>query len=142
MAICVRRSETDWWVRHAQRTRRSIPDLESILRPAGRTAQRFPHVRVRMVNGVPEAFVLGTGLAIWEIAWLARSYDGDSKAIAQHTLANRRLIEEGLRYAAERVAEVDGEIVRHTEVPLEELRALLPGLQVVTVDLNGDLPAD
>lgn len=106
------------------------------------TPQRFPHVRVRMANGQPEAFVLDTGLSIWEVAWLARTYHGDIGAVVRHTLADRELIEEGVRYAAEHVDEIDAEIVRHTEVSLEELQALLPGMRVVTLDLDGDQPAD
>jgi hypothetical protein len=98
----------------------------------------FPHISTRMVNDAPEAFVLGTGLSIWEIAWLARSYNGDAEAVARHTMADRALIEEGLRYAAAHPSQVDAEIRQHTEVSLEELRALLPGIRVVEVDIGGD----
>lgn len=41
-------------------------------------------------------------------------------------------------YAAERAVEVDAEIRRHTEASLEELQALLPGIQVISVDIGDD----
>lgn len=138
MAIRVKTPRTQWWMRYAKRTHRSAPELSDILQPAAETPQRFPHVRIRLVNKEPEAFISGSGLFIWEIAWLARSYDGDVQAVARHTLADPILIEEGMCYAAERAVEVDAEIRRHTEVSLEELQALLPGIQVISVDIGDD----
>jgi hypothetical protein len=96
----------------------------------------YPHIRFRNVDGSPEAHVLETGLAVWEVAWLARFYGGNAEAIARQTLSAPDLIAEGLRYAAQYAVEVDAEIARHTEVPFEELRALLPGIRVVTVDID------
>lgn len=142
MAIGVRSRgrarQTEQWSKYARHIHRSVREFEDIVREAAQTPQRFPHVRTRMVNGAPETFVVGSGLAIWEIAWLARSYEGDPDAIARHTLADPALVAEGLRYAAERPAEVDAEIRWHTEVSLEELQAMLPGIHVVTVPIDGD----
>jgi hypothetical protein len=96
----------------------------------------FPHISIRLVEGRPEPYILDTGLAVWEAAWLARTYDGDAEAIARHTLAERGLIEEGLRYAAEHTSEIDAQISLHTERSLEELLELLPGMRVLTFDTS------
>ncbi len=138
LRIRVPESGTAWWRRYAERIHRSVEELEDIVRVTGKTPQRFPHVRTRIVNEEPDTFVLGTGLSIWEIAWLARCYGSDPYAIARHTLADPALVEEGLRYTAERPDEVEIEIQRHTEVALEDLQAMLPGIRVVTVDIDGD----
>lgn len=100
--------------------------------------QRFPHISFRRVDGGRlEAYLVGSGLAVWEITWLSRSYGGDVQAIADnHTVVGPELIEEGLRYAAEHAEEIDVEIERHTERPLEELLELLPGMRVITIDLD------
>ena len=98
----------------------------------------FAHIAFREVEGNLEAFLLDSGLAIWEIAWLGRSYGGDARKIADnHTVVRPELIEEGLRYAIEHSVEIDAEIIRHTERPLEELLELLPGMRVVTVEMDG-----
>lgn len=100
-------------------------------------AERFPHVEFREVEGKLEAYVADSGLAIWEIAWLARSYGGDAQAIAEnHTVVGRDLIEEGLQYAAEHAEEIDAEVARHTERPLEELLELFPGMRIIDFEVD------
>ncbi|MGI8826663.1 MAG: hypothetical protein ACR2JC_13630 [Chloroflexota bacterium] len=62
----------------------------------------FPHATIRIVNDQPEPYLPGTGLAVWEIAWLSRVYEGDVDALARHLEAspiNHALIEEALEYA-------------------------------------------
>jgi hypothetical protein len=103
---------------------------------AARAPGQFPHIKVRLVEGQPEPYILDTGLAVWEVAWLARSYEGDAEAIARHTAADRDLIEEGLRYAAEHPGEIDAQVALHTERSLEELLELLPGMRVITFDAS------
>lgn len=103
-------------------------------RDAHNTANEFPHIAIRSVEGMPEAYLPGTGLSVWEIAWLGRAYSGAAHAIAEHTGAGPDLVEEGLRYAAEYCQEIDEEIVRHTERPLEDLLEMFPGMRVVSIE--------
>jgi hypothetical protein len=99
---------------------------------------RFPHVAIRDAEGVEEVYVRDSGLAIWEIAWLGRMYDGNAVEIAaNHAAAAPELIEEGLRYAAEHLSEIETEIARHTERPLEELLALLPSMRIISFREDG-----
>lgn len=97
---------------------------------SSRTPTRFPHVQTRTVDGEPEAYVVGTGLAVWEIVWLARSY-GPAAGIAEQTYADAALVSEGLRYADEHRDEVEAQVRRHTQVTAEELRELLPNITVI-----------
>jgi len=72
--------------------------------------ERFPHIEFREVEGNLEAYLSGSGLAIWEIAWLSRSYGRDAQTIADnHTVVGPELIEEGLQYAAEHADEISVE---------------------------------
>jgi len=134
VALRVTRPRTHWWHTFARRVQRSPEAVGDIVRAAGATHGRFPHVRVRMVNGRAEAFIPDTGLSIWEVAWIARAYDGDVDATVRHTEAPRDLIEEGLRYAAEHRAETDAQIALHTDYTLEDLLQMYPGIQVFTFD--------
>lgn len=102
---------------------------------SGRASTRFPHVRIRTVNSEPEAYVVGTGLAVWEIVWLSRSH-GPAASIAEQTYSDAALVSEGLRYADEHRDEVNAQVRRHTQVTAEELRALLPNIKVIKGD-NG-----
>jgi hypothetical protein len=102
--------------------------------------EEYPHIAFRDAEGERESYVLDTGLAVWEIAWLARVYGDDAEAIAGHTLADRSLVEEGLVYAAAHRAEIDAQIAFHTERPLEELRELLPGMRVIAIDSDAAEP--
>lgn len=93
-----------------------------------------PHIEFRDVLGNPEAHVSGSGLSVWEIAWLARAYDRDVYAIAEHTGSSPELVSEGLRYASEHSHEIDAQIARHTERPLEELLDMFPGVRIETIE--------
>lgn len=93
----------------------------------------FPHVSFREVAGTPEAYILGTGLAIWEVALLGEGYGNDAEAIARHTLADCALIQEGLRYASQHRLGTDAAIARHTANSPEELRNKVPGVRMLVI---------
>lgn len=99
----------------------------------------FQHIEFRDVVGQLEPHVRGTALSVWEIAWLGQAYSDDPDAIAEHTGASLDLIKEGLLYAREHRAEIDKQIVRHTERPLGELLEMFPGMLVVTVGPDGSI---
>lgn len=137
MATRVTKVPTRWWGDYARRVDLTVSEVGDLVRSASRTRERFPHVRFRVTAVGPEAYVVGTGLAIWEVAWLARTY-GDAETVAEQIFADPTLVAEGLRYAAEHPAQVDAEIRQHTEVTVEELKALLPGIQIIEDDEGGD----
>ncbi len=95
------------------------------------TTEEFPHITFRDVAGRREAYVSDTGLAVWEIALLARGYDGDAAEIARETFTDRDLIEEGLCYVAKHHAETDAEIARHTVNSMEELQGRFPKVPIL-----------
>lgn len=94
---------------------------------------QYPHVVQEPGKGPEQARVLGTGMHAWEIAWVARNYP-DLSAMADSLDISPSLLEEGMRYAAEYPAEVEAAIVRVDSITLEDLRALLPAITVVTFD--------
>jgi hypothetical protein len=102
--------------------------------------ETFPHISTRIVNGEPEPYLPGTGLAVWEIAWLTRGYGGDVDAVARHLKAcpiTPELIAEALDYARVHADEIDT-VVEYVEGMTEErLREILPGMTVITYDPDG-----
>jgi hypothetical protein len=108
---------------------------------AADTNHMYPHVELCELNGVTEAYIPGTGLAIWEFAWVARLYDSDVDATAEHLGQSHEIIDEALRYANDHAAEIEEAIQLHTEGTLEELSEILPGLRVIDIDPSEhDLP--
>ncbi len=45
-------------------------------------ADKYPHIAAMAGKGPAYARVEGTGLAVWEVAWLDEVYEGDLDAIA------------------------------------------------------------
>jgi len=125
-----------WWRRYAERVRRPPEDVAEIMRVAAMTPNPYPHIRLRLVLDRSEAYLPGTGLAVWEIAWIAGFYDRDIDATMAHLGQSREVVEEGLRYADEHAAEIEAEIKDHTADTLEELQEKLPGIRVMPFDIG------
>jgi uncharacterized protein (DUF433 family) len=97
----------------------------------------FPHVSSRTVNDKTEPYLPGTGLAVWEVAWLARVYEGDVEAVARHLAAcpiTPAMIAEALKYARSYPTEIDPVLELVEGMTEERLREILPGMTVLTFD--------
>jgi hypothetical protein len=83
------------------------------------------------VRGRPRrAWVIGSGLDVWEIIALLRSYQDDEAAVLEsHPLLNARHLRTARAYA-ERFPEEIMAFLGESERPLSELRDLYPFLQV------------
>jgi uncharacterized protein (DUF433 family) len=76
------------------------------------------------------AWVLGTGLDVWEIVELHRDYEGDVAAIVEnHASLSERAVRLALAYA-ERFPEEIEEQLRENRPPLAELRERYPFIEV------------
>ncbi len=74
------------------------------------------------------AWVIGSGLDVWEIVELLRSYDGDEESLrADHPLVNDRHLRAARAYA-ERFPEEVEPLLEENRRPLQELRELYPFL--------------
>src|SRR5579864_7614190 len=99
----------------------------------------FPHIALRTVER-QEAYLPGTGLAVWEVAWVAQGYGGDIEATAQHLDIDCELVEEALAYAAEHDMEIQIQIHNHVSWTDEEVMQLMPRARVITFDPNPSDP--
>jgi hypothetical protein len=110
-------------VRRSGRSRSVV--VEELAEEAAKT-RLFPGVAFR---GLPRrAWVIGTGLDVWEILEMLRSYEGDEPRLrAAHPLVGER----HLRLARAYGERFPGEIAAFAEDgtrPLDELRRLYPFL--------------
>jgi hypothetical protein len=88
----------------------------------------FPGIGYR---GRPRrAWVIGSGLDVWELIDLLRSYGGDAQKLREsHPLVSDRHLRLARAYA-ERFPEEIEELLEANRRPLDELRALYPFLEV------------
>jgi hypothetical protein len=111
-------------VRRSGRSRSAV--VEELAEEAAKT-RLFPGIAFR---GSPRrAWVIGTGLDVWEIRERLRSYGGDEQRLraAHPTLAERHL--RLARAYAERFPDEVGAFAVESARPLDELRGLYPFLQ-------------
>ncbi len=75
------------------------------------------------------AWVIGSGLDVWEIVELERSYQGDDDLLHKsHPLVTRRHLRSARAYAQQFPDEIES-LVAENRRPLDELQALYPFLQ-------------
>jgi uncharacterized protein (DUF433 family) len=79
-----------------------------------------------------EAYLPGTGLAVWEVAWVAEGYNGDVEATAEHLGIDCALVREALAYAAEHREEIGVQIHDHVSWTEEDFRRAFPRARILT----------
>lgn len=101
--------------------------VEELAEEAAKT-RLFPGIGFR---GRPRrAWVIGTGLDVWEIVDMLRSYGDDAEKLREsHPLVGDRHLRLARAYA-ERFPDEIGELLAANRRPLEELRALYPFLEL------------
>jgi hypothetical protein len=111
-------------VRRSGRSRSAV--VEELAEEAAK-ARLFPGIAFR---GSPRrAWVIGTGLDVWEILELLRSYAGDEQQLrAAHPLIGDRHLRLARAYG-ERFPEEIAAFAEDSQRPLDELRRLYPLLQ-------------
>jgi hypothetical protein len=113
-------------VRRAGRSRSAV--VQELAEEAAK-ARLFPGIGYR---GRPRrAWVIGSGLDVWELIDLMRSYEGDEEKLREsHPLVSDRHVRVARAYA-ERFPDEIADFLDANRRPLDELRALYPFLDVV-----------
>jgi hypothetical protein len=114
-------------MRRSRRSRRSRSVVVEELAEEAAKTRLFPGIAFR---GTPRrAWVIGTGLDVWEILELLRSYAGDEQQLrAAHPLIGERHLRLARAYG-ERFPEEIAAFGEDSRRPLDELRRLYPLLQ-------------
>jgi uncharacterized protein (DUF433 family) len=110
----------------ARRSGRSRSVIVEELAEEAAKARLHPGIAFR---GMPRrAWVIGSGLDVWEIIDLLRSYESDGELLrTDHPLVNDRHLRAARAYAERFPDEIESSL-RDNRRPLEELRELYPFL--------------
>jgi uncharacterized protein (DUF433 family) len=113
----------------ARRTRRSKSAVVEVFTEEAARVRRFPGVAFRGDDAQRRAWVIGSGLDVWEIAQMAEEFGSTEKLVAetQLTPAQVRL---ALAYREVYRSEIDEAIADNRRSP-DELRSLFPFIEVV-----------
>jgi hypothetical protein len=113
----------------ARRAGRSRSAVVQELAEEAAKARLFPGIGYR---GRPRrAWVIGSGLDVWELIDLLRSYEGDEEKLREsHPLVSDRHVRVARAYAGRFPDEI-ADFLDANRRPLDELRALYPFLDVV-----------
>ncbi len=108
----------------AQRTRRSKGAIVEALTEEAARMRRFPGIAFRGEDPMREAWVIGTGLDVWELIEMLQDYDSVEHLVAESAIPERA-VELARAYHASYQEEVDRAIAENRR-PLSELRELYP----------------
>ncbi len=88
-----------------------------------------------------QAYVAGTGLAVWEVMMVARTYGQDVRMTAEHLELPERLIRAALTYASDFADEIGAQLAENDDMDFEALRRILPDLQLTIAPRIPDSPS-
>lgn len=113
----------------ARRTRRSKSAVVEAFTEEAARARRFPGIAFRGDDARRRAWVIGSGLDVWEIAQMVEDFGSTNELVSetQLTPAQVRLT---LAYREAYPAEIE-EAIGENRQPLDELRMLFPFIEVV-----------
>jgi len=116
----------------ARRTGRSRSAIVEELAEEGAKMRLFPGIGFR--DRPRRAWVIGSGLDVWELIDLLRSYNGDVATLRkQHPLVTEQHVKITRAYAERFPDEIDA-ILAEQRRPLDELLELYPFLQVAETE--------
>ncbi len=121
----------------ARRTKRSKGAIVEALTEEAARMRRFPGIGFRDEDASRRAWVVGTGLDVWELIQMVQDYDGAiERLLDDHENVTRRAVELGRAYYASYPDEIDERIADNRR-PLSELRELYPFVELVPADAGG-----
>jgi hypothetical protein len=113
----------------ARRTRRSKSAVVEAFTEEAARVRRSPGIAFRGDDARRRAWVIGSGLDVWEIAQMVDEY-GSTEMLVTETQLTPAQVRLALAYRSAYPAEVD-EAIAENRRPLDELRTLFPFIEVV-----------
>src|SRR2546429_8335338 len=84
----------------ARRTKRSKGAIVEALTEEAARLRRFPGIAFRGEDAMREAWVVGTGLDVWELIEMLRDYGSVERLLKDHDRLSRRAVELAQAYYA------------------------------------------
>lgn len=114
--------------RLARRMNKSASETAATLLEEALRASEFAFIQFHGSPVGRQAYIQGSGLAVWEVVKLARAYDGDVARTAERLDWPEVKVRAALNYAAAYPEEIEAAIA-DSQPTYEALVALLPGLE-------------
>jgi len=133
ISLRLKDNQAESLARAARYMGRSPSETATILLSEALLQRDFPFIEFRDSRVGRQAYLKGTRLAIWQIADIARDYDGDIARTAEHLNRPQIQIAAALRYAAAFPEEIDAAI-SDNEWAAANIEQLVPNVEVVKVD--------
>jgi uncharacterized protein (DUF433 family) len=115
----------------ARRTKRSKGAIVEALTEEAARMRRFPGIAFRGDDADREAWVIGTGLDVWEITEMLRDYDSVERLVEETNLPEQA-VELARAYHASYPEEIDQAIAENRR-PISALRELYPFIGITQV---------
>lgn len=115
----------------ARRTKRSRGAVVEALAEEAARMRRFPGIAFRGEDAGRRAWVIGTGLDVWEVIATVRDNDDDSLVAADYLHVPTGLVEAAVTYYGEFRAEIDEEIALNEAESERGLAAWQKGRQAL-----------
>lgn len=113
----------------ARRTRRSKSAVVESLTEEAARARRFAGIAFRGDDASRRAWVIGSGLDVWEIAQMLDE-SGSPDSLAKDSELSASQIRLAMAYQADYPAEIGG-LIEENRRPLTDVKALFPFIEVV-----------
>lgn len=117
----------------ARRTKRSKGAIVEALTEEAARMRRFPGIGFRDEDANRRAWVIGTGLDVWELIEMLQDYESVQRLLEEHDHLSRRSVELAQAYYASYPEEIDEKLADNRR-PLTELRELYPFAGFALVD--------
>lgn len=117
--------------RVARRCSRSPEATAGLLLGEKLREEAFPGIEFRHSAAGRQAFVKGTGAAVWEVVMVARDLGMDTGRVAQHFGWPEVIVQAALAYARAHSDEIDAILDRVESFTFEDLRRILPEAQEI-----------
>jgi len=113
----------------------SLQDQAEIARRAAESAALKTYGVERHDSAVGvQAYVAGTSLAVWEVAMVARDYEGDAQKTARRLRWPLERVQGALRYAQDFPDDIRAALAENDGYDFEALSRLLPHAQRFVID--------
>lgn len=133
LSLRLKESQMERLGREARRLGRTPSETAALLLEESLRQSEFAFVEFRNSPVGRQAYLKGTRLAVWQVAWLTRTFEGDASRLADLLGVPTAAVTAALAYARAYPAEVQAAI-EDQEHAAAELPALIPNLEVVRVD--------
>ena len=117
-------------MRKARQMGRSPSETGALLIEEGLRRDEFAFIDFRDSPSGRQAYIQGSTLAVWEVMWIARSYEEDVEKTAAHLCMSPLKVKAALNYAQAFPDEIQEAVNEHHACDFDSLSRMLPQTEI------------